>query len=249
MNMNVPLWPKKKSTNPIIYLVILFIVVCVLCCAASFVLGSISMVLQSAGILPTDTPRPTKAVATQPAAVTQIIITQVSGLPGKVTAYPTYTFYPTYTAPAALPSHTPLPPPSSTPEPIIGALNERVERGGIALTVLNVSKMDKIDIWTPSEGNIFLVIDVLIENISRDEETPYNALYFSIKDSQSYEYSSSFVYPDPAIKSGNLPKGDKVRGFVAFEVLNAASEYVVAYEPLVIFGGYDPIRVNLGNVP
>jgi hypothetical protein len=200
------------------------------------------MTLQSAGILPTDTPRPTRGMET-PA------ITQMSGLPGKATPYPTYTLYPTYTAPAALPSDMALPPPSSTPKSIIGALNERVERGGIALTVLSVSKMDKIDIWTPSEGNIFLVIDVLIENVSRDEETPYNALYFSVKDSQSFEYSSSFVYPDPSIKNGNLPKGDKVRGFVAFEVLNTASEYVVTYEPLVIFGGYEPIRVNLGNVP
>lgn len=47
------------------------------------------------------------------------------------------------------------------------------------------------------------------------------------------------------MKSGKLMKGDKARGNVAFEVKKGTTGWVVIYEPLVILGGYEPIRVSL----
>jgi hypothetical protein len=126
-------------------------------------------------------------------------------------------------------------------------IGERRESGGIALTVLGVSKMESIDYFTPESGNVFLVLEVVIENISRDEETPYNPLYFSVKDSDGFQANTSFASPNPSLQSGDLPKGDKARGFVAFEVRSTASGFVATYEPLVLFGGYEPIRINLGQ--
>ena len=141
------------------------------------------------------------------------------------------------------PAVTPLPPPTQN----VGVVGERRESGGIALTVLSVSKAESIDFFTPSEGNVFLIIEVVIENVSRDEETPYNPFYFSVKDGDGFEASTAIAAPDPSLQSGTLPKGDKVRGFVAFEVRSTASGFIVTYEPLVIFGGYEPIRINLGQ--
>ncbi len=141
------------------------------------------------------------------------------------------------------PSDTPLPPPTMN----VGMIGERRESGGIALTVLGVSKMQSIDYFTPESGNVFLVMEVVIENVSRDDETPYNPLYFSVKDSDGFEANTSFASPNPSLQSGDLPKGDKVRGYVAFEVRSSASGFVATYEPLVIFGGYEPIRINLGQ--
>lgn len=141
------------------------------------------------------------------------------------------------------PTDTPLPPPTQN----VGVVGERRESGGIALTILNVSKANSISIWTPDSGNVFLIIEVVIENVSRDEEAPYNPLYFSVKDSEGFEYNTAIAAPDPSLQSGNLPKGDKVRGFVAFEVRSTATGFIVTYEPLVIFGGYEPIRISLGQ--
>jgi len=141
------------------------------------------------------------------------------------------------------PTDTPLPPPTQN----VGVVGERRESGGIALTVLSVSKADSISIWTPESGNVFLIIEVLIENVSRDDETPYNPFYFSVKDGDGFEASTAIAAPDPSLQSGTLPKGDKVRGFVAFEVRSIATGFTVTYEPLVIFGGYEPIRINLGQ--
>lgn len=144
------------------------------------------------------------------------------------------------------PTDTPLPP--ATEASSIGALGERIEKGGIALTVLNASKTNDVGFLEPKSGNTYLVIEVLIENVSRDDETPYNMMYFSVKDESGYEYQTAMSSPDPSLSSGTLIKGDKVRGFVAFEVLNTSTQYVVTYNPLVILGGYEPIRINIGTV-
>ncbi len=143
----------------------------------------------------------------------------------------------------------------STPEVLpmevssIGMLGERVEKQGIAITVLSATKTNTAAFTVPSGGNIYLVIDVVIENVSRDEETPYNPLYFSVKDGNSYQYQTTLLAPDPSLSAGSLIKGDKVRGFVAFEVRNVSTNYIVTYEPLVILGGYEPIRIDLGTLP
>lgn len=88
---------------------------------------------------------------------------------------------------------------------------------------------------------------MVIENVSREEETPYNPLYFSLKDNEGFEYNTAIAAPDPSLLSGSLPKGEKVRGFVAFEVRSTARGFIVTYEPLVLFGGYKPIRISLGQ--
>jgi hypothetical protein len=128
-----------------------------------------------------------------------------------------------------------------------GRVGERVESGGIALTVLGVSKTRQIgEFVEPNSGSVYLVIEVVIENASRDE-TPYNPLYFKAKDSDGFEYNTAAFAPDPGLKSGSLARGDRARGFVAFEVRDTARGLVVTYEPLVLLGGYEPIRIELGQ--
>jgi hypothetical protein len=70
-------------------------------------------------------------------------------------------------------------------------------------------------------------------------------LYFKVKDADGYEYNATLNSGDNALKSGDLAQGDKVRGIVAFEVPTGAAGLILSYEPLVIAGGYDPIRIAL----
>lgn len=130
----------------------------------------------------------------------------------------------------------------------IGAVGDRVENGGIALTVNNVTFDDEIDNFlSAASGNIYLVLDVTIENTDDDEGT-YNLLYFKVKDADGYEYSASISAPEPNLSAGDLVAGDKVRGNVAFEVKEDATGIILTYEPLVLFGDDASIRVNLGDV-
>jgi len=141
------------------------------------------------------------------------------------------------------------PPPTLTPRPTstlsIGVINEPRELGGIVLTVLNAENMIKMGYLTADPGYIYLVLDVTIENVGRNEDTPYNPLYFSVKDSDGYEYNATLFAREPSLKSGDLPKGEKVRGYIAFKVRSTSKEMVLSYEPLVLFGGYEPIKIAL----
>lgn len=148
-------------------------------------------------------------------------------------------------AKAAPAEPTQAPEPTAAPKKLAG-LGERVVSGGVALTIVSAERMGAIDRFLkPGEGMEFVVIEAVVENVDR-EKAPYNTMYFKVKDQDGYEYNAT-IAPDPSLKSGDLMQGDKARGKVAFEVKKGAAGLVVSYEPLVLFGGYETIRVALGQ--
>lgn len=98
----------------------------------------------------------------------------------------------------------------------------------------------------PKPGNLFLNVQVVVKSVDRDQ-MPYNPLYFVLKDRGGFEYNTNFFPPDPSFKSGTLNKGEIAAGWLAFEVPTTAGGFVLTYQPLVIFGGYQPLRVDLGR--
>jgi hypothetical protein len=121
-----------------------------------------------------------------------------------------------------------------------------VEAGGIALTVVEVGTWNGGDFAAPDPGNVYLTAQLLIENVTHDE-APYSLMYCAVKDADAFEYDASLWSPEPGLSSGELPKGDKVRGWVAFEVPEKATGFVLSYEPMVLLGGYETIRISLGQ--
>lgn len=131
----------------------------------------------------------------------------------------------------------------------LGQVGERVQSGGMAVTLNSVDVATRIDdLWTPDSGNVFVIADVTIESVDR-EDGPYNPLYFKIKDQEGFEYTSSLFAPDPSLSAGDLAPGERARGNVAFEVKQGAQQLVMSFEPIVIFGGYQTIRFAVGNLP
>jgi uncharacterized protein YraI len=135
------------------------------------------------------------------------------------------------------------------PAPAAGGGSEigvRKEAAGVALTVLNMQKTTQITEYTDAApGAIALVIEVVIENTGRDE-SPYNPLYFTVQDNTGSVYYASALAPAPDLPAGTLRRGEKVRGMVAFVVPQSSAGFIVMYEPLVLFGGYQMISVRLG---
>jgi hypothetical protein len=137
------------------------------------------------------------------------------------------------------------PAPTQKAQNSIGKVGDRVESAGVALTVLKVAKSPEAGQFLKADpGKVYVLADVTIENSGRDKE-PYNPLYFKVKDSSGFEYSSSITGPDKALQSGELATGEKARGIVAFEVDEKATGLVMSYQPLVLAGGYEIIRVAL----
>lgn len=130
------------------------------------------------------------------------------------------------------------------PAAAVGKIGDRVETNGIALTLAKVERKAELgQFMKAKDGNTYVVAEVLIENVSADK-SPYNPLYFTIKDGDGFEYNAGIDTSDTGLKSGELAKGEKARGTVAIEVKEAAKGLVLQYKPLV-FGNVEPIRFSL----
>lgn len=222
--------PQKNNTITIIAIILGGIFALCLVC---LVLGMIGNILNPQTASTTVPPTEISMDAILTSAVKTVTVEQTQSAAQAATQEP-----------AQAPTETPQPAAS----PNFGKVGDRIEQGGIALTVVNVLKVASVsEFLQPEPGNTYLVVEVIIENISRDDETPYNPLYFSVKDADGFQYNVTMLAPDPALSSGKLVKGDKVRGNVAFEVKETASGLVISYEPLVLLGGYETIRIELGQ--
>lgn len=148
-------------------------------------------------------------------------------------------------APAAQPAEESTAAPA---QPSVANVGDRIESAGVALTIVKIDRAKELGQFLKAEdGKVYLLAEAVVENAGRDEKTPYNPLYFKVKDTDGFEYNASLMGPDNSLKSGDLDKGDKARGVVAFEVPETAKGLVLSYEPMVLFGGYEPIKVKLGE--
>lgn len=109
----------------------------------------------------------------------------------------------------------------------IGKIGETVIQGDYAITAqtAEVKKTDK--------GKSVSVELIITSNA--DSGVSVNPLFVSVKDSNGYEYNAAlFDAKQPTLKSQNdLPKGDKVRGWLTFEVPADATGLVMTYKPML----------------
>ena len=83
----------------------------------------------------------------------------------------------------------------------------------------------------PSEGNKFVVIDVLHENLS-DEQGSYDPANFELKDKKDYRYKRKYNGKEPVMEFNTLPAGQKARGLITYEVPEDAEISEVLYSNL-----------------
>jgi hypothetical protein len=140
---------------------------------------------------------------------------------------------------AGLPATGPI----ATSEPLPGA-GQRVEIGGIALTVGSVKASQRVEQARAGAGNALIVLDVTIENVSR-VKTPYNPEYFTVKDANGYEYPAIIIPAETLLQAGSLGQHQKISGQVIFEVPANATRLFVEYQPQVVMDDYPEIRIEI----
>lgn len=141
-----------------------------------------------------------------------------------------------------VPTETIAPTPTST----VCSLNQTCMAGGISLTISDVTTIGEIGKhWAADEGFIYLVIDVKIENLERDE-TPYNPIWFTATDSMGRKYIGNIFAPLPDLGMGVLKRGENVNGKVSYLVVMEGRGYTITYLPLDVFGDYLPIQIDIG---
>ena len=108
---------------------------------------------------------------------------------------------------------TPEPPPVDYPT---------VEVGGSSYTVHKVLDPAPAGVFGMDEGKRLVAVD--ITQAAGDSDDNYNSRYFSVQDADGYVYQRVFKSADvePSFGYGVLTAGQKVRGWVSFEVPESA---------------------------
>ena len=130
----------------------------------------------------------------------------------------------------------------------IHAMGQEIRHGDLSLAVLGWSKSMGGDFSQPEEGNIYVVVDVLVVNHGQTVDVPsWNMKLF---DAQLREYRASLdfqpTFPWPTA-SDDIGRGERLRGQIAFEVPSESSDHVFAIE--LSPNSEDQVAVSLGPQP
>lgn len=223
------------------------------CCVCSVPLALVRQPAPSAAIVATVAPTVSEAEAPTraPAPTAPPAPTSTPELPSPTAELP---------SPTARPSATPVPPtatpkPTAAPEPTAAApsvakLGDRVELGGVAVTVTKAERTAQIGKFQKAQdGREFIVIETLIENVSADKaQADYNPFYFKIKDSEGFESNATIDMDPAALKSGNLDKGSKAKGSVVFDVAKGSKGFTLSYQNLSMTLSQTTLQWTLGDI-
>ncbi len=145
-----------------------------------------------------------------PVGIDTVIAATAHALAGPPTSAP-----PPAQAPAA--TEVPPPAPAAAPPPL-AQVGQTIEEQGYRFTVTNVESAASYGIYDADAGKQLLAVEVLVES-GTSSGVDVNPFYFSVQDLDGYEYTISIFGKDPSLQSQNdLPAGEKMRGWVTFEV-------------------------------
>ncbi len=100
--------------------------------------------------------------------------------------------------------------------------------------------------WTADEGNIYLLVDVTVENVGDEPVTVSSLMQFAVQDSEGYTYDIT-LYPEAKGKvDGEIGVGRKLRGELAFEIPSDASGLELIFTPNLFMTGQQVI-FDLGD--
>jgi hypothetical protein len=150
---------------------------------------------------------------------------------------------------AALPGASTQAAPTLQPSPTSTncTLNQNCQAAGISLMITAISTESEIGrYWQAPAGSLYLVIDVTIKNIDRDQ-SPYNPTWFTVTDAQGRSSVGNNFAPLPDLQNGSLGRGQEISGKVSFQVSADATGFSVIYLPADPMGNYLPIQVDIGT--
>jgi hypothetical protein len=118
-----------------------------------------------------------------------------------------------------------------TPEPATaGKVGAPVVAGSTTITVSKVSNDSKlVDGQKARNGNTFVIADLQIENTGGDTLS-YGQFDFVLKDAAGKQYSNVVSLDSHFVRQGDLAKGEKANGILAFEVGKDAKGLVLVYK-------------------
>jgi azurin len=118
---------------------------------------------------------------------------------------------------------------------IIGKVGDTITQGDYIITLVGIETAASYgDIYKAADGKIFVAVEIIVES-GADTGVSVNPMYCKLTDGDAYSYTITFGGKDPFLSSQNdLPKGEKMRGWLTFEVPETAKDFIFSYEPLSV---------------
>ena len=120
--------------------------------------------------------------------------------------------------------------PEAPAAPVIGKVGDRLDKAGTAVSLLSSEQKSSLSEYdNAGEGKVYQVVEVVIE-ATGDEKISYSPDHFKLKDDTGVEYNSCILTVANDLKNGNMVKGEKSRGLVAFKVPKEAKGFQLTYD-------------------
>ena len=98
----------------------------------------------------------------------------------------------------------------------------------------------------PKAENLTLGVELSIEG-TRDRDVPVSPFHAKVVDADGNSYAATLAGCRPILPSVRVAKGEKVEGWVSFELPRAAKEPTLNYEPTIIGSPPQALRFSLGR--
>jgi len=130
------------------------------------------------------------------------------------------------TPPATLP---PSMAPTTVPTVMISTTQTPVN-DGLSATLNSAVKKVRLGSSTPMPGNIFLVLDITLQNNDKNNDFEYSDASFVYFDKLNKKRNTAITYKIPGglnnpLTTGTIPLKSKITGQVAFGVLDSSNSY------------------------
>ena len=112
-----------------------------------------------------------------------------------------------------------------------------ITKDGIKVTMLSVKESSGSGYWTPESGNVFVLVEFLIENNSKEELNVSTMLSFeAYVDDFAVDYSFSAILACKNALDVTIKSGKKAQGQMGFEVKKGWKTIEIEYETSWLFG-------------
>lgn len=111
-------------------------------------------------------------------------------------------------------------------------IGETTEYGGAKITINSVKRNHSKEYFEPSAGKEYILVSVTIENVS-DDKISYNVLTdwkIESSDGDIHGYEA-LLQTDDGLGSGDIAKGGKKTGTIAFEIPKDDAKLKIHYYP------------------
>jgi hypothetical protein len=98
----------------------------------------------------------------------------------------------------------------------------------------------------PKAENLTLGVELVIEG-TRDRDVPVSPFHAKLQDAEGNSYAATLAGCRPILPSVRVAKGEKVEGWVSFELPRGARDPKLTYEPTIIGSPPQLLRFSLGR--